>query len=320
MSSEESRSRSAPPEQLPASGLLLLVALTFFWGGNWPALKIALGEIPVWTLRTVCLFGGGFGLLLLARLSHPTIRIPRADLGPLLLVTLFNIVGWHLCSGYGVSLMPAGRAAIIAFTMPLWAAVLSPIILNERLTAGKMGGLAMGLCGIAVLIGPDIAALKAAPMGALFMLLAAMSWAGGTVGLKRFDWGLPTTALIGWQLVLGGIPVALGALWLESPSEITRISPPVLLAVLYIVAFPILFCHWGYATVVRLFPAVVAATGTLAIPVVGVFASAAILGEPVGLRELAALALVCTALFWVLVWPALAARAANRAQRGVGLD
>ena len=316
MTSGAPRPGPAPADRLPANGLLLLVALTFFWGGNWPALKLAVGEIPIWTLRTICLFGGGLGLLLLARLSHATIRIPRADLGPLLLVTLFNIIGWHLCSAYGVSLMPAGRAAIIAFTMPLWAAVLSPLILKERLTPAKLGGLATGLCGIAVLIGPDIAALQTAPVGGLFMLLAAMSWAGGTVGLKRFDWGLPTTALIGWQLVLGGIPVALGAAWLEDPDAITGISTTAALATLYIVVFPILFCHWGYATLVRLFPAVVAATGTLAIPVVGVFGSAAVLGEPVGLRELAALVLVCAALFWVLIWPALAARAASRVGPG----
>ena len=60
---------------------------------------------------------------------------------------------------------------------------------------------------------------------------------------------------------------------------------------------------------VRLFPAALAAIGTLAIPVVGVFASALVLDEPVGWRELAALALVCSALAAVLLRPALRAGA-----------
>ena len=46
----------------------------------------------------------------------------------------------------------------------------------------------------------------------------------------------------------------------------------------------------------RLFPATLAAIGTLAIPVVGVYASALVLGESVAVREVAALALTCAAL------------------------
>ena len=65
------------------------------------------------------------------------------------------------------------------------------------------------------------------------------------------------------------------------------------------------FCHWAWFSVVRLFPAAIAAIGTLAIPIVGVFSSALVLGEPVGLRELASLGLVCAALAVVLLLPAL---------------
>ena len=64
------------------------------------------------------------------------------------------------------------------------------------------------------------------------------------------------------------------------------------------------FCHWAYFRTVRLFPAAIAAIGTLAIPVVGVYSSALVLGEPVGWRELGALLLICGALAAVLLAPA----------------
>ncbi len=297
-----------PSGPLPTAGFLLLAGLTLFWGGNWPMMKIALGELPVWSFRSLCLLGGGLGLLSLAALAGRRLSIPRREVAPLALCTLFNIIGWHLCSGYGVSLIPAGRAVIVAFTMPLWATLLGSLLLAERLSAGKITGLALGLAGLAVLIGPDLRALGAAPLGALFMLGAALCWATGTVLLKRFAWTGSSAVLAGWQLLLGAGPILIGALLLEDMPRPADLSTTVLLATVYIIAFPMVFCHWAFFTLVRLFPAALAAIGTLAIPIVGVISSALILGETVGPRELVALVLICAALAVVLVLPAVRSR------------
>ena len=297
--------RGGSADSLSVTGLLLLAGLTVFWGANWPAMKIVLGEIPVWSFRTICLVGGGGGLLLIARLSGLRLSVPSHERWPLVLCALFNVIGWHLFSGYGVSLMPAGRASIIAFTMPVWAALLSYPILGERLTAAKLGGLVLGLAGLAILIGPDLEHVGRAPLGALFMLGAAISWALGTVSVKYFDWSLPTTVLIAWMLLISALPIAAGAILLGERFSPAALSAPAWLALAYVLAFPMLFCQWAYFKLVRLFPAHMAAIGTLAIPVVGVFSSAVVLGETVGLQELVALVLVCGALALVLLSPAL---------------
>ncbi len=286
---------------LPSAGFLLLAALTLFWGANWPIMKIALAELPVWWFRGGCLWFGGLGLLAITRLSGLSLAMPSAQRGPLLICALFNMVGWHICSGYGLSLMPAGRAAIIAFTMPVWAALLGSVLLHEALTRAKLIGLALGMTGLAVLIGPDLIVLKTAPLGALFMLAAALSWATGTVLVKRFPWSVPTTVLVGWQLIAGALPVTLGAVLLEAPPDLAATSTPALLAVAYNFALPMLFCQWAFFRIVRLFPAAVAAIGTLAIPVVGVYASAVMLDEAVGWSEFLALLLICGALASVLL-------------------
>jgi drug/metabolite transporter (DMT)-like permease len=65
-----------------------------------------------------------------------------------------------------------------------------------------------------------------------------------------------------------------------------------------------LFGQWAYFKIVHLFPASIAAIGTLAIPIVGVFSSALMLDEAVGISDLMALALICSALVSVLVPPA----------------
>ncbi len=290
--------------ELPRAGFLLLAAITLFWGGNWPMMKIVLAEVPVWWFRGICLIAAGTGLLAIARAGGLPVAVPRREVGPLLFCALFNIVGWHLFSAYGVSLMAAGRAAIIAFTMPLWAVLLGWPVLGERPTARRWAGLGLGLAGLAVLVGPDLRSAQAAPLGALFMLGAALCWATGTVAVKRFAWSSPTTVLVGWQLLVGAFAVLPGALFFEEAPSLASLSPRAIAAFAYVVALPMLFCHWAYFKLVRMFPVSLAAIGTLAIPVVGVFLSALILDEAVGAREIAALLLICGALALVLVAPA----------------
>lgn len=294
-----------PASRLPTIGFVLLASLGLFWGLNWPGMKIALNELPVWWFRVISVWGGGIGLLMVSAVMGLKVWPSRSELGALLICTLFSIIGWHVMTGYGVSLMPAGRASIIAFTMPVWAALLASWLLGEAITLYKTLGLGLGLAGLAALIGPDMVALGAAPLGALFMLAASMSWAMGTILFKRFEWRSPVATLIGWQLVLGAVPITAGALVLEPLPEMTAISTEVWIALAYLIALPMIYCQWAYFYVVKIFPAAIAAIGTLAVPIVGVFSSALLLGESVGQPEVLALVLISAALFVVLVLPSL---------------
>src|SRR5919197_678066 len=228
-------------EVLPATGFALLVVLAIIWGVNWPVMKIVLSEVTVWWFRSACLIVGGVGLLTISGLTGATVRVPAGQIKPLLACAAFNIVGWQICSGYGVLLMPAGRAAIIAFTMPVWAALFAQALLGEVLTKAKLIGLGLGVAGLAVLISPDLFALRAAPLGAIFMLLSALSWAYGTVLFKRTKWSIPVASSLGWQLVAGSVPVTLGAVLLEPVTDVKLLSTNVLVSLAYALVFPMLF-------------------------------------------------------------------------------
>ena len=290
--------------KLPLRGFVLLAALTFFWGISWPFMKIALTEIRPWTFRLITMVSGGVGLLAFCRARGLRLAIPRGEFRPLVIITLLNVIGWQLCAAFGLSRLNAGRAVIIGYTMPLWATVFSRILLKEPLNPRRLLGLGLGMIGMVLLIWPDLSAIGASPFGALIMLGAAMSWGAGTVAFKYFHWTMPVLLLTAWQLALGGIPVTLGAIMIEPLSALAGISWKAVLSLLYIVSFPIYFCHWAFFSVVRLFPASLAAIGTLLIPVLGVISSGWILGEVVGWREWTALVLVVTALAVVLLRPA----------------
>jgi drug/metabolite transporter (DMT)-like permease len=114
--------------------------------------------------------------------------------------------------------------------------------------------------------------------------------------------------------MIGAVPVTIGAVLIDPLSNPFELSGPAVVALVYVLALPMVFCHWAWFSVVRLFPAAIAAAGTLAIPVVGVLSGVIMLGEPLGWREVSALVLVCAALVFVLLIPAWRGNARKAAQ------
>ena len=300
----DSRARHAAGGSLTPAGIALLVALTITWGVNWPMMKLALAEVPPWTFRSLCLMIGGSALLVLARASGGPLTVATRRLPALCLVSLFNITGWHLFSAYALLYTGSGRAAIIGYTMPLWASLLSLWVFHARPTARQLAALLLGLAALVLLMVKDFGALGAAPTGALLMLGASLSWAIGTVLVKKFAWDhLAITALTGWQQLIGGAPIVIGWWLLEPVPDLTALSMPAALGVAYAVFVAMIFCQTAFFKLLSLLPAHVAAISVLPVPVVGVVSSAMILAEPVGLAEIAALTLVVLGLL-LLIRPA----------------
>jgi len=285
-------------ERRPLGALLLLACLSLLWGLNWPAMKVALGEMPVLPFRALCLLVSGPILLGLAALRGGIALRPQ-EIPALLLAAFFNVTLWHVLTGLGVSLMPAGRASIIAYTMPAWATLLGAAVLGERLTKARLAGLALGMLGIGVLVLPNLPSILRAPTGALAMVLAAMSWAAGSIVTKRRRWSGSTLALTGWQVCLGGLPIAIGATILGPRPDLGRIDGAGFAAIAFIIVFGMLIGQWIWFVVLNRLPVAVASIGTLAIPIVGLLSSALLLREPIGPSELAALGLVVSALLLV---------------------
>lgn len=273
------------------------------WGLNWPAMKLAVGELSVWTFRAICTLGSGVILLGYARLMGERLRFTSAELPGVLFLALFGVVGWNLLSAFGLQHIEGGRGAVIAYTMPVWAALLGTWLLKEQLSLRVITALALGLLGIAVLIGPDLLEGKAQPLGAALMVLAALVWAIAIIALKSRSWSIGIIPLTGWQLLFGSLPIV--AIWLavDRGAGLAAVTPAAWAATAYATIIGLGFCYTAYNKVVTLLPATVAAISTLAIPVVGLGSSALLLGEPAGAREVAALILVIGALSLVLLRP-----------------
>lgn len=269
-------------------------------------MKIIVSEVSVWEFRA--LSGIAAGLLLLglaiavARSSGEAWKTPREQWLPLGLAALFNVTSWFILIGFGVSMMGAGHAVIMAFTMPLFAAAIGVIFLGEALTRRRLAALCLGAAGIGVLMSHDFSVIGAEPLGFALILIGAALWAVGVLIQKHTPWRVGVLALGGWQLLLGSMPIF--AVWLMLDEfAYGRAGAGVLWATVYLILIALVFCYFAWFSVVKIFPASVSAIGTLMVPIVGVACGVVLLGEPFGLRDLIALVLIVGAVALVLLVP-----------------
>lgn len=289
---------------IPRRGLVLMLLIAVFWGANWPVLKIALREAPVFWFRLVCVWGSAIGLMAVAWSSGFPLAVPRGERLRLFRVSIFTILGWNAFSAFGVLYLPAGRASMLGYTMPLWLTLLSVWILKERLNAASVLGLALGMVGVVLLIGEDAAAFTRAPVGALCMLAAAATWAWGVVLIKRRPFALAPTVQTAWMMAAAGIPlVPLGLL--HGGLGIPQLSLAAWLAVAYNVLIAGVICYWAFYKLVNMLPAHVTGISSLSVPVVGMATGILFLGEIPTWSDWIALCLIISALALVLIWPAV---------------
>ena len=287
-------------KRLPPQALLLLAVIALFWGLNWPVLKVAVNEAPVFWFRMVCAWGCAAGLIIMARLGGQSLGVARGERARLAWVAMFTIVGWNAFSGFGVLLLPAGRAAMLGYTMPLWLALLSFWLLKEKANRINLAGLALGLTGVALLIGEDAAAFTRAPLGALCMLAAAATWAYGVVLIKERPFALAPTVQMAWMMAAGGVPLTLLP-WLHSGLATPQLSRAAWGAVAYNIFVAGVLCYWAFYKMVNLLPTAVTGIASLAVPVIGVLSSLAFLGEIPSGRDWLALTMIVAALALVLL-------------------
>jgi len=281
---------------------LLLAFLTFAWGSNWPAIKIAVGEMPIWQYRAATALLAGAVVLAYAQARKYPLRVPRRQWLALGFVSLTNVTIWLVLVAYGVRLVESGQASLVGFTAPLWVVVLARIFLGEPLSPRRLGALAVGLGGILVLLWPSLGSFGDRPLGFLMVMLAAMLFGAGTIVTKRVDWAVPPASFAGWHLLIGGIPIAVIAVVLE-PFALDQASMTAWLAAGYTTLIGLILAYITWFRAMELFDASVASISTLAVPAFGLLSGAVVLGEPLGWRELVALMMVLGAVALVVIEP-----------------
>jgi probable blue pigment (indigoidine) exporter len=270
-------------------GLVVLAIASVGWGLNFPIMKHLLTEWPPLSSRGLCGMAGAAALAMIALARGERLDVPRPIWLRLLLVSTLAIGGWTAFMGLALLWLSASEAAVLGISIPVWVAFLAWPILGERLSLLRALALTVSLVGIAVLIGGNglEASVEKVP-GILCALAGALCVGLGTVLTKHFPLAMPPLPLAAWQVGLGCLPVAITGLAVEQP-QLAALSGIGWASMLYITLIQFCLCYVCWFAALARLPAATASIGTLLVPVVGVLAAAAMLHEPLGWREIAAL-------------------------------
>jgi drug/metabolite transporter (DMT)-like permease len=302
-----------PQHHIPPRALLLLAVLTLVWGTNWPLFPYAVREVSVWTFRAVAVTAAGVFLLTLARLRGLPLAIPRRHWGTIAAATFFYLVLWNIASTYAAVLIPSGQAAILGFTMPLWAALIAWAFLGERLSGRMKVAIALGALAVALLMVQGVDAYVRAPLGFALGLLAGLGWAIGTLILKRRPVDVPALVLTGWQLLGAAVPTTIGALILGDGTWFVP-SWQSIAVITYIALVPMSIGNAAWFAIVGMLPTNVAGLSSILVPVVAMVSGAIVHGEPLGPLQWAAMACCVGGLSLALMRPAKPATSASTRQ------
>jgi drug/metabolite transporter (DMT)-like permease len=275
--------RQDTPRFSPGLALLML-AVTLFWGINWPVMKIAVRELPPLGFRGGALLLGGLLLLAIARAAGKPLLPPKGKWKALIWLASTNILAWNALSIYAIVLLPSGHAALLGYTMPIWCLLLSVLWLHEKLGLRRIAALVLGALGVFAMLYAELAKLAGAPAGVLLMLAAAFSWALGVVSIKRFPVPMPPIAFSGWMMLLGGVPLCLASPFVEWAKWQVPGSAG-LWCLAYNIFITMAFCYWAWNLLVLRLPVAVSSFSSLLVPLVGLAGGMLLLGERPGLAE-----------------------------------
>jgi drug/metabolite transporter (DMT)-like permease len=254
-------------------------------------IRLVLGELPPFSARAASAAAAALVAFAVAALLRERLRPPAGQWLPLLVSAMLNMCFFAALSTLAVELLNAGEAAIVVFTLPLWAALLAWPILGERPTARKAIALAIGLSGVVVLMSDRLhfGGATRALLGIGCGLAASMLFALGTVLAKRRPLAMPPLAAVAWQLGISALPLA--ALSRFEAASWSQLSVNGWLGLAYMATVSQTLAYITWFRALRLLPASTAAIGSLLVPIIGVCTAALTLGEPLGSRQVVALAL-----------------------------
>ncbi len=287
---------------LTRKDLILLALLTLSWGFNWPIMKIGVQDFPPLTFRTLGMIGGLGAIWLAARFQRAPLAIPKGEVMTVIKLAIPNMLLWHALIISGVSMLSSGRAAILGYTMPIWAVLAGLLFFGERISRASLIGIALALTGAMLLLSSEFSKLSGQPMGTVLALLAAASWGYGTVVMKRTKIEMPTISLTFWMLLFTTLAMTLMSLALEF--DAIRMPTSVEWAtIIYNAVIIFGFAHVVWFRLARILPPVASSLSVMLIPILGVFSGAWMLGETPHWQDYAAIVLILGSMSTVLFKP-----------------
>jgi drug/metabolite transporter (DMT)-like permease len=292
-----------PERATRARVLLAFAAVYLIWGSTYLAIRFAIETLPPFLMAGSRFLAAGTVLYAWARwrgAAAPSRRHWRsaAIVGGLLLLGGNGAVVWS------EQRVASGLAALLVCTVPLWMVVLPGFRPGgTRPPATVLGGVALGLAGVALLVGPGrlAGAEGVDPLGALALIAGSFLWSMGSLYARRAP--LPAAPLLGtaMEMLCGGALLLVAGLLTGEVARLdpAAVSPRSALALLYLTVFGSLVAFSAYVFLLRATTPARVSTYAFVNPVVAVVLGWAFAGEPVTSRTLLAAAVIVSGVMLI---------------------
>lgn len=266
-----------------------LVTVYIVWGSTYLAIAVANRSLPpLLMLSARFLIAGAllYGWSLLrgdVAAARPGKRqwLAAAVVGSLLLLIDTGGVAW------AEQRVASGTTALLVATVPLFIALLDRVFFGIRLGFGAVAGIAAGLLGVGLLVGPSA---HIDLLGAVVILVASFAWAAGSVYARVAPLPRKPVLSAAMQMLCAGFLLAVAGLALGEGSRVHpgAVSSASLAAVAFLIVFGSLVAFTAYAWLLNNAPTNLLSTYAYVNPAVAVFLGWALIGEHVGSKEIAA--------------------------------
>jgi drug/metabolite transporter (DMT)-like permease len=281
----------------------LLVALVFTWAISWPVIKVGVAHVPpLWfaTLRyaiaACCLFAF---VGLRGELRTP----PRGDWPLIAVSAVLQLGAYSALTGMALTVLPPGRASVLAFSTPIWVVPISAVWLRERLSRAGMLGVGLGLLGALAIAAPSLnRAGSGHGLAYALLMAAAAAWAVSIVYVRKHRFIASALALAPWQMLLAAGLLLPCALALEGLLQEVGVEGTASLA--YVGPVATAFAYWAVVEAGRRFRASTMSMALLATPSLGIAISAWAQHEPIGASLIAGVIMIAAGIRLATAAPA----------------
>jgi drug/metabolite transporter (DMT)-like permease len=289
---------------------LALWTVYLLWGSTYLAIRVAVHPSHGVGVPPLLLAGARFTLAGLALLAF-AVRRPATDGKP----DPLGRKQWYAAAVIGLALpfggnglvtvaerrIPSGTAAVIVATVPIWAALIAAALGRERLSARHLAGLALGFTGVAALV-VGTGSGRASVVGTLIVVIAALSWASGSVWSSTAPTVRRPLVMTGMEMLCGGIACFIAAAITGefAAMHTSELTAHAWLAFAWLVVAGSIVAYTAYIWLLRNAELSLVTTYAFVNPVVAVILGAVILSEPFTVRSAIATAAVVAGVILML--------------------
>jgi drug/metabolite transporter (DMT)-like permease len=299
----------ASPRPSTLSVAVALGTVYIVWGSTYLAIAYVVETLPP-LLSAAARFLTAGGLLVAFLVAQDRWRRRRDPSAPRL--TWPRAVEWRsafivgtllLLGGNGMVMVaeqtiPTGIAAVLIATVPIWMSLFDALVTRRAPSMLAIGGLVVGLGGVAILLVPSAGVDALDPIGIGVLVVAAIAWAIGSLYARRGP--LPRNQLLGtgMEQLGGGLALVAAGLLVGEPgrTDLATVSVESLVGLGYLIVFGSLFAFTAYVWLLNHVPVTTVSTYAYVNPVVAVALGVFFRGESLTPRTLLAAALIIGAV------------------------